>query len=203
MRELGGQYVIFSYNVYLFKKAGASLDAVACTVLMGTARLFFTGLASACVDRVGRRPLMIASSLVGGAAEAVGALFLLVDIPGLSWIPMAAVLVYAAAYGLGMGPVTWALMGEVIPTPVRTLGSAICSFWFSVALFGMSFAFPYLLDSAGLGVTLLLFALANVSMALIVWAFLPETRGRSLTDLQDTFKSRTEKDFSLNQEVRL
>lgn len=145
---------------------------------------------------------MIATSLLGGAAEAVGALFLLADIPGSSWMPMAAVLVFVSAYGLGIGPIPWALMGEMIPTPVHSLGSAICSFWFSVSSFGMSFAFPYLLEPAGLGATLLLFALANVAMALIVWAFLPDTRGRSLADLQDSFKPRAGTDITLNKENR-
>ncbi|XP_042876206.1 facilitated trehalose transporter Tret1-like isoform X2 [Penaeus japonicus] len=195
LRELGGQYVIFSYSVYLFKRAGAALDAFACTLLLGAVRLVFTGMAFVCVDRVGRRPLMIGTSLVGGVAEAVGAVFLLVDIPGSSWMPMTAVMVFVSAYGLGIGPIPWALMGEMLPTPVRALGSAICSFWFSVAVFGMSFAFPFLLDSVGLGLMLLLFALAHVVMALIIWAFMPETRGRSLTDLQDSFKPTTGNDM--------
>lgn len=195
LRELGGQYVIFSYSVYLFKRAGAALDAFACTLLLGAVRLVFTGMAFVCVDRVGRRPLMIGTSLVGGAAEAVGAVFLLVDIPGSSWMPMTAVMVFVSAYGLGIGPIPWALMGEMLPTPVRALGSAICSFWFSVAVFGVSFAFPFLLDSVGLGLMLLLFALAHVVMALIIWAFMPETRGRSLTDLQDSFKPTTGNDM--------
>ncbi|XP_047498471.1 facilitated trehalose transporter Tret1-like [Penaeus chinensis] len=145
LRELGGQYVVFSYTVYFFRKAGVGLDAFVCTVLVGVVRLVFTVVGAAVVDRVGRRPLLIATSLVCGAAEVVGAIFLLVDVPGSSWVPLAAVMIFVSSYGLGIGPIPWALMGELIPTPVRSIGNSVCIMDLSVFSFVISFVFPYLL----------------------------------------------------------
>ncbi|XP_063586466.1 facilitated trehalose transporter Tret1-like [Penaeus indicus] len=188
LRELGGQYVVFSYTVYLFRKAGVGLDAFVCTVLVGVVRLVFTVVGAAIVDRVGRRPLLIATSLVCGAAEVVGAVFLLVDVPGSSWVPLAAVMIFVSSYGLGIGPIPWALMGELIPTPVRSVGSSVCNLNFSMFSFIISFVFPYLLE-IGLGSAFLVFASANAILTLMLCAFLPETCGKSLSDLEDTFKS--------------
>ncbi|ROT77423.1 Facilitated trehalose transporter Tret1 [Penaeus vannamei] len=188
LRELGGQFVMFSYTVYMFQKAGVGLDAFVCTILVGVVRLVFTVVSAAVVDRVGRRPLLIATSFVCGAAEVVGAVFLLVDVPGSSWVPLAAVMVFVSSYGLGIGPIPWTLMGELIPTPVRNIGSSLCYLSFSLFTFVISFVFPYLME-IGLGYALLVFSSANAILTLLLWAFLPETRGKSLSDLENAFQS--------------
>lgn len=187
LRELGGQYVLFAYTVYLFRQAGVHLDAFLCTILVGVMRVVFTSLGCGVVDRVGRRPLIITTALVCGVAEAVGALFLLVDVPGASWVPLAAVLLFVASYGVGLGPIPWALLGELLPTPVRFIGSSICIFSFSLTQFVVSYLFPLLMDQAGVGGALLVFAVAHGALGLVLWAFLPETRGQTLSDLQDCF----------------
>ncbi|XP_069983595.1 facilitated trehalose transporter Tret1 [Penaeus vannamei] len=188
LRELGGQFVMFSYTVYMFQKAGVGLDAFVCTILVGVVRLVFTVVSAAVVDRVGRRPLLIATSFVCGAAEVVGAVFLLVDVPESSWVPLAAVMVFVSSYGLGIGPIPWTLMGELIPTPVRNIGSSLCYLSFSLFTFVISFVFPYLME-IGLGYALLVFSSANAILTLLLWAFLPETRGKSLSDLENAFQS--------------
>nr|XP_027234215.1 facilitated trehalose transporter Tret1-like [Penaeus vannamei] len=187
LRELGGQYVVFSYTVYLFREAGVHLDAFLCTILVGVMRVVFTSLGCVVVDRVGRRPLVIATVLVCGAAQALGALFLLLDVPGASWVPLAAVLLFVSSYGFGLGPIPWALLGELLPTPVRFIGSSVCTFSFCLTQFVVSYLFPLLMAHAGVGVAFLVFAAAHGALGLVLWAFLPETRGRTLSDLQDCF----------------
>lgn len=187
LRELGGQYVLFTYTVYLFRQAGVDLDAFICTILVGVMRVVFTTLGCVVVDRLGRRPLIITTSLVCGVAEAVGAVFLLVDVPGASWVPLAAVLLFVSSYGFGLGPIPWALLGELLPTPIRFIGSSICIFSFSLTQFVVSYLFPLLMDYAGVGVAFLVFSAAHGILGLVLWAFLPETRGQSLSDLQDCF----------------
>lgn len=192
VRELGGQYVIFAYTVHLFRKAGVALDAFVCTVLVGLVRFVFTIIASAIADRFGRRPLFISSCLACAVAYAVGGGFLLLELPGTSWVPLASVLTYAASYSLGIGIMPWVLLGEVLPTPVRSLGSTICTFHFSLVQFVVSYVFPALLHATSVGVVLVIFAAAHVALTAILVLFLPETRGRSLSDLQDVFAPRSQ-----------
>ncbi|XP_069983644.1 facilitated trehalose transporter Tret1 [Penaeus vannamei] len=190
LRELGGQYVVFSYTVYLFREAGVAMDAYACTILVGVVRLACTVLGSLLLDRVGRRPMLLATSVVCGLAELVGGAFLLGQFPGASWVPLAAVLVFVSSYGLGLSPVPWVLLGELLPTAVRSVGTSICVFNFALTIFAVSYTFPPLVEFAGVGTALVVFAGFHAALSAVVWAFLPETRGKSLSDLEDAFTSR-------------
>ncbi|XP_063588845.1 facilitated trehalose transporter Tret1-like [Penaeus indicus] len=189
LRELGGQYVVFSYTVYLFREAGVSMDAYTCTILVGAVRLACTVLGSLLLGRVGRRPMLLATSVVCGLAELVGGAFLLGQFPGASWVPLAAVLVFVSSYGLGLSPVPWVLLGELLPTAVRSVGTSICVFNFALSIFIVSYTFPPLVEHAGVGTALIAFAGFHFVLSVITWAFLPETRGKSLSDLKDAFTS--------------
>nr|XP_045606380.1 facilitated trehalose transporter Tret1-like [Procambarus clarkii] len=190
LRELGGQYAVFSYTVYLFQHAGLHLDAFTCTVLVGVARLIATFVSSLLLDRVGRRPFFIGTSAACAISVALGGFFLLLDMPGSSWVPLAAVLMFVVAYGLGVGPIPWVLLGEFLPTPVRFIGASITTFFFAFTLFVVGFVFPELMRVVGAGGSLLIFAFFNVVLAVVVWIFLPETGGRTLNQLQAAFNSR-------------
>lgn len=196
VRELGGQYVIFAYTTYLFRKAGVALDAFVCTILVGLVRFVFTIIASAIADRFGRRPLFISSCLVCVVAYAVGGAFLLLELPGTSWVPLTSVLVYTASYSLGIGIMPWVLLGEVLPTPVRSLGSTICTFHFCLVQFLVSYFFPTLVQWTSVGVVLVIFAVMHAALSLLLAFFLPETRGRSLSDLQNAFVPRSQRSGS-------
>ena len=181
---------VFSYTVYLFQKAGIGLDAFTCTVLVGVVRLVATGASSLLVDKLGRKPFLFGAFLTCGIAQTTGGAFLLADIAGADWVPLAAVLVFVLAYGLSIGPVPWVLLGELLPMPVRSVGAAICTFSFSASMFLVAYLFPVLMSTLGLGGSFLLFAGANFIASLVVVVFLPETRGRSLHQLQEVFNSR-------------
>lgn len=187
LRELGGQYAVFTYSVYLFQEAGLHVDAFTCTILVGVARLVSTLAASLLLDRVGRRPLLTGTCGICAASAAFGGIFLLAEIPKASWVPLAAVLLFVLAYGLGVGPVPWVLQGELLPTPVRSLGASITIFFFAVSIFLVGYVFPELMSVAGVGGSLLVFAAFNAFLTLVLWFFLPETGGRFLHQLEDVF----------------
>lgn len=189
LRELGGQYAVFSYTLYLFKRTGANLDSYTCTVLVGVVRLVSTIISSSLLDRVGRRPCLIGACLTCAIAAGVGGTFILLeDVAGsASWMPLIAVLVFVSAYGLGIGPVPWVLLGELLPTPVRSLGASICTFCYAVMQFVVGYVFPELLLAVGVGGALLVFGAVKIILAVVLWLFLPETRGQTLHELQDAF----------------
>lgn len=66
LRELGGAMVIFMYAVYFFENAGVQLDPFTCSVLLGVCRVVFTFISAVTIDKLGRRPLLICSSVVCG-----------------------------------------------------------------------------------------------------------------------------------------
>ncbi|XP_071534345.1 facilitated trehalose transporter Tret1-like [Panulirus ornatus] len=187
LRELGGQYAVFTYTLYLFQQAGLHVDAFTCTILVGVARLVATLASSLFLDRVGRRSFLTGTCGVCAVAAAVGGAFLLAEVPRASWVPLAAVLIFVLSYGLGVGPIPWILQGELPPTPVRSVGASITTFFFAVSMFVVGYIFPELMSVAGVGGSLLVFAVFNALLTVVVWFFLPETGGRFLHQLQEVF----------------
>lgn len=196
LRDLGGPSVVFMYSAYMFAMAGVQLDAFTCSILVGAVRLLAT-IASALVsDRVGRRPMLLCTAVLCAAAQAVagGALLLGRDPTlgegALPLISLVAVLLYTAFFGVGLGPIPWVLVGELLPTAVRSLGAAIVSSVFALTVFVINFIFPSLIALLSLGGTFLLFAAVNASLALVVFFFLPETSGLTLKEVELAFASK-------------
>ncbi|XP_042878787.1 facilitated trehalose transporter Tret1-like [Penaeus japonicus] len=189
LRELGGKGPVFNFTVYMFRNAGVQLDAFYCTVFVGVARLASTCISACTLDLVGRKHLLVATAVICAASEGVAGAFLFLEVECATWVPLASVIVFVVAYGLGMGPVPWTYLGELLPTPVRSLGAALVTCCYSIIFFIVNFLFLEVLSSLGLGLTLLIFGAANLAVAIIVLFHIPETKGRTLQDLENAFAS--------------
>uniref|UniRef100_A0A0P4W5I2 Major facilitator superfamily (MFS) profile domain-containing protein n=1 Tax=Scylla olivacea TaxID=85551 RepID=A0A0P4W5I2_SCYOL len=188
LRELGGQFAIFSYAVYFFRNAGVEMKASTCTVLLGVARLFSTIACSSLLDRVGRRFILTVGCSCCAVSTAIGSIFLFWDIPGSSWVPVMAVVSFVLGYGFGVGPIPWVLLGELLPTPIRVVGASICTCMYAAMEVIVGLCFPQMMEEVGLGGSLLFFAAFNVLMIVVVRRFLPETANSSLHLLEYVFK---------------
>ncbi|XP_068251093.1 facilitated trehalose transporter Tret1-like [Palaemon carinicauda] len=192
LREFGGKNAMFSYSVYTFHQANVQIDPFICTILLGAIRLLGHIISAFTIDYVGRKPFLAGSSLFCGLSVLVSGLFLMLELPGKSWVSLGLLLVYVLSYGLGIGPITWIYIGELLPTPVRPLGSSLMVFTHSLGGFAMNYTFFKITSQLGLGLTLLIFSVPNFVVLIIVCFWLPETRGRSLEELQDAFRKKTE-----------
>lgn len=187
LRELGGAIVIFMYAVYFFETAGATFDPFTCSVLVGICRVVFTFISACTIDKLGRRPLLITSALACGLSMYVTGGVLYADATGMEWVPLTAVMFYVASFGLGVGPVPWILLGELLPTPVRSIGASICTGIFVILLFIITQIFPDLTTAIGLEDAVIAFGSFHLVLALVAFFFLPETCGKTLEELQYAF----------------
>ncbi|MCL4156568.1 UNVERIFIED_CONTAM: hypothetical protein GTU68_019918, partial [Idotea baltica] len=200
LRELGGSLVIFCYAPFFFDTAGTPLDPFSATVLLGFTRLLFTVVASFSVDIFGRRALYVNSSFVCCSMMLLTGLILMYPNPASSWVPLVAMVIFVAFYGLGPGPMPWVLMGEILPTPVRSISASICNFVFCLFFYLQTLFFPQLVVRFGLPPLLLAFGAFNAVTTFVVWLFLPETRGRTLEDLQTAFVGAALRPFKRQRE---
>jgi sugar porter (SP) family MFS transporter len=183
LQQWSGINSIFNYAEEIFRSAGYGIgDIMFNIVITGTINLVFTLVAIAMVDRVGRRTLMLVGCaaislshvLLGGAYAA-----------GLKGLP---VLVFTlcslGAYALSLAPVTWVLIAEIFPNRVRgpAVSVAVSALW--VACFVLTFAFPWLQRTAGIAATFWIYAAISVAGFLFVRAKVPETKGRSLEQIE-------------------
>ncbi|XP_066948394.1 facilitated trehalose transporter Tret1-2 homolog [Macrobrachium rosenbergii] len=188
----------------MFRQAGIELDAFLCTVFIGCVRLICSFVAAGALDCAGRRPFLIGSSVICGLAELISGVAILLNYPGTSWIPLSGLLIYVAAYGLGQGSIPWILMGELLPTPVRSVGSSVITFSYCTLLFIVNLLFFKMTESLSLGGALCLFSLANLVLAVVTFVWLPETRGKSLDELETAFtRSHRTRGQRFSQKVRI
>jgi len=205
-----GINVVLYYAPAIFKDMGAKTDAsLLSTIYVGAINMIFTVIAILTVDRFGRRGIMIMGALV--MAVAMGALgftffFRLEDIldggqsvsrfssQGAAYAAFIFILVYIAGFAMSWGPVTWVLLSEIFPNQIRgrAMALATAAIWISNLI--ISWTFPVLNNNSFLigkfnhGATYWIYGLMGILAAIFVRRFVPETKQRTLEELQQLWK---------------
>lgn len=194
LRELGGKAPVYSYTVYMFRSAGVELDAFYCTVFVGLTRFGATLVSAFILDHLGRKPVLVTSATISALALAAAGATVFLEVDEASWVPLAAMLVYVGAYAIGLGPILWAYLGELLPTPVRSMAASIITFFHFSSSFSVNYMFLEVVATFGLGRTLMVFGSVNLVIAIVVFCFIPETKGRSLQDMEKAFVAKGPKE---------
>jgi sugar porter (SP) family MFS transporter len=190
LQQVTGINVFLYYAPDIFRAvAGTGTDiALLQTVVVGAVNLLFTVIAILAVDRIGRRPLMIAGAAgMGVSLVAIGAASMAQSIGG--WL-LFFVLGYIASFALSVGPVTWVILSEIFPTKLRGRALGVATFFLWTANFIVSQTFPmmdenrWLLERFHHGFPFLVYAAFCVVLVWVVAKFVPETKGRSLEEIE-------------------
>jgi sugar porter (SP) family MFS transporter len=168
----------------------AKTSAIYANLIIGVVNVLMTVVAVRIIDRVGRKPMLYA-----GVAGMTGSLLVLgislsvLATPHHPGDPAAIITLvclgtFIASFAATWGPVVWVMIPEVLPLSVRgtAMGVAVCANW--AANFLVSQTFPPLLSSLGPGPVFLGYAAMGVLAALFVKAFVAETKGRSLEEIE-------------------
>jgi sugar porter (SP) family MFS transporter len=178
-----GINVIFNYAEEIFRAAGYDISTVLKNIAWtGSVNLAFTFVALGVVDRGGRRPLM----LFGSAALAVIYVVMGFCYHGGVKGPIMLFLVLAAiaAYAMSLAPVTWVVISEIFPNRIRGAAMAVAVGALWIACFILTATFPILNARLGSAGTFWLYAAICVAGFLFIWLRLPETKGKSLEQIE-------------------
>lgn len=184
--QVSGINAIIYYAPRIFEMTGlARGSSLLSTVGIGLVNFLFTLLALNFIDRVGRKTLMLIGSV--GLISTLGLVsqaFYTQNFSG--WAVTVYLLVYIAFFAFSQGAVIWVFISEIFPNEVRAKGQTLGSFthWVMAAL--IAFSFPMLSERFGGGHTFLFFSLMMVLQLLFVWKFMPETKGKSLEQIERT-----------------
>lgn len=189
LQQWSGINIIFNYAEEIYRAAGYGMNQVLFNIVVtGTINLVFTLVAMGCIDRFGRRGLMIWGCLGVGTAHLLAASSYHFGLQGRAvlLVTLAAI----ACYAVSLAPVTWVLISEIYPNRVRGAGVsvAVSALWASA--FVLTYTFPFLNLFFGTGGTFLLYGLICLAGAVFVSAVVQETRGRSLEQLESEFTKR-------------
>ena len=184
-----GLNVVFNYAHEVFSAAGYAVsDILMNIVVTGVTNVVFTFVAIRTVDRWGRRALMLFGSASLAVIYAVlGACYW----AGVSGVFMLALVVLAiACYAMSLAPVTWVVLSEIFPARVRGVAMAVSTFFLWAASFVLTYTFPSLNEAVGAAGAFWLYGAICVAGFLFIRARLPETKGKTLEELEHELTRR-------------
>jgi sugar porter (SP) family MFS transporter len=206
-QQVTGINAIIYYANKIFAAAGFSTVAdqtAATTWAIGAVNVVATLIAVAFVDRLGRRPLLLAGLVgMGLSLTAVGFAFRsLSDIPAepvtqsagvtnSGVVALVGLVIYIASFAFSLGPVVWTLINEIFPRDIRGRGVAVATAFNWGSAWLVSQFFLSLTDSIGQASTFWLFAALCLAAFVWIWRYVPETRGRSLEDIEAMWRQRS------------
>ena len=187
LQQWTGINILFNYAAEVYRSAGyGENDILLNIVITGTINLIFTIIAMLIVDKVGRRPMMFFGCVGIGVAHLLSALAYRANWHGAPVLLLT--LGAIACYALTLAPVTWVLISEIFPNRVRSqaVSVAVSALW--IASFLLTYTFPLFNKLLGSSGTFLGYGSICLLGALFVYAYVPETKGRSLENIESDIK---------------
>jgi sugar porter (SP) family MFS transporter len=183
LQQVTGINAVLYYAPKIFESAEVSATrALLQTVALQVVNLLFTLVAIQVVDRAGRKPLLLATSLAMGAS--------LVLLAGAFWLALSGTwvflftLAYVASFAIAMGPVVWVVLAEIFPTRIRGRAMSVATVALWVACYLVSQTVPWMFERLGQAGTFLIYALMCLVSLVFVAAYVPETKGKTLEEIE-------------------
>ncbi|KAJ0979676.1 hypothetical protein J5N97_015150 [Dioscorea zingiberensis] len=191
-QQFGGINGIGFYASETFVSAGFSSGNLG-TILMGCVQVPITIIGAILMDKSGRRPLIMVSAtgtFIGCFLAGVS-FYLKGNGVYMEWAPILAlsgILVYLGSFSIGMGAVPWVIMSEIFPINVKGIAGSMVTLvnWFGS--WAISYTFNFLMSWSSAG-TFFIFSATSVATVLFVVLVVPETKGRTLEEIQESMSS--------------
>ncbi|MBF0795776.1 D-xylose transporter XylE [Mammaliicoccus lentus] len=193
-----GINVALYYAPRIFETLGAGSDAsMIQTVVMGLVNVVFTLIAIIYVDKFGRKPLLIIGS-TGMAIGMIGMSILTANgIFGV--ITLLFMVIYTASFMMSWGPIIWVLLSEIFPNRIRSSAMAIAVAVQWLANFTITSTYPFMMDISGT-MTYGFYATMSILSGIFVWKFIPETKGKTLEELESIWEKGKPNENKQNEE---
>jgi len=213
LQQFTGINAVLYYGADIFEQAlgFGKEDILLQQILLATVNLLFTFIAMYTVDKLGRKPLL----MIGGFGMLIGFLMMgftlylsdysnvnAAGMPAISQtegiISLIGVLIFIASFAMSMGPVVWVILSEIFPNKIRSVAMSIAVAAQWLANYFVSQTFPMIVESdanklqvdGGVwnnALPYFLFSGFIVIIILFVWKFIPETKGKTLEEMETLF----------------
>lgn len=189
-QQFSGINAVIFYTNKIFEAAGTGIKETTATMIVGVVQVLATFASSLIVDKLGRKILLLGSSLVMGICQIVlGTFFYLkldknMDLSSYGMIPIVALCIVFLSFSLGFGPIPWMICGELFAPNVKALlGASAGTLNWTLAFFVTKF-FSNLVTAIHIGPVFWLFSVWCLLGFIFVLFVVPETKGMSLVDIQ-------------------
>lgn len=185
-QQFTGINAIIFYSTNIFTKAGTGISPDWCTVILGVAQVIATIIAILSIEKAGRRILLlISAALMCLTTFVMGIYFQFLKDSNVGWLPVLSICLFIVGFSVGFGPVPWLIMAELFGEDVKPLCGSIagtCNWLFA---FCVTKCFPISLDVFGAAATFWIFAVISLLAFVFIVLLVPETRGKTLNEIQE------------------
>lgn len=202
--QLSGINAVIFYTVNILKDSlGENVNEYAATVAIDTVRLVSALIGCIVVKSVGRRSLTIFSGLstamcLFGLSYYMN-LFTENSLKSYTNIPLGLFVVYTFVLSIGINPLPWCLTSELFPLQYRALGSAIVTFFNFLCLFAVVKSSPIYISIYGGSQIFCFYGICTTIGTIFLMAFLPETKNKSLQEIEDNYIAKRKHKMSRNK----
>jgi SP family arabinose:H+ symporter-like MFS transporter len=183
LQQWCGINTVFYYAEEIFSAAGYGISTILLNIVItGAVMLIFTFIAIQTVDKWGRKILMLigAAGLAGTYLILGGGYYI-----GTQGFHMVILVVTAVAfYSFTLAPITWVLISEIFPNRIRGAAVSVAVFFLWTGCLTLTYTFPFLNENLGTALTYWLYALICIAGFIVLKAKLPETKGKSLEEIE-------------------
>lgn len=191
MQQVIGINIMMYYGTTILVQSGFGHQAaLVANIFNGLVSTIATYIGMTLMNRVNRRKmLLVGITGTGSALLAIAVISrMFANSAILPFLVIITTMIFLGFFQGCISPTTWLLMSEIFPQNIRGLGMGISTFFLWMGNFVVGFIFPILLSKIGLSATFIVFVLCNIVSFWFAWKFAPETRGKSLEQIQMEFK---------------
>lgn len=189
-QQMSGINAVIFYTGDIFKDANTGIEPSVATIIVGVMQVIATFIASLVVDKLGRRILLLMSiSVMAICTILLGVFFFLkqgdpASVESLGWLPIVSLSLFIVMFSLGFGPIPWMMIGELFAPDAKGVAASMAGAFNWVLAFVVTKTFGNIRDAIGAGETFFLFSGMSIIGVVFVFFAVPETKGKSLTDIQ-------------------
>nr|CAH7744389.1 unnamed protein product [Callosobruchus chinensis] len=200
---------VMMMNLHLILEEAESIYMSASTsgIVFAVLMVIAASIASATIDKYGRKTLLIISSTLTGICLLTIAIYFSLkntgyQVDGISWIPVVAVMLYALSFKSGLGLVPIVLTAELFPAKTKALGMTVADGFYVLSAIVSLQVFQQLSKRYGMQYPFYVFATSCFVAVVFTYFFIPETKGKTLEQIQQILKGKhAEKTVKEEQET--
>jgi MFS transporter, SP family, galactose:H+ symporter len=194
-QQIAGINTVIYYAPVIIQSAGISSasGAILATAGIGLVNVLMTIVYLRLIDRVGRKPLLLTG--IGGMAVSLGILGLVFRSANhngtLAWLAVISMMAYVASFAISLGPIFWLLISEIYPLKIRNSAEGMAATFNWASNLVIALTFLTLVERLGPSWTFWLYALCTVAAWIFSLYFVPETKGRTLEEIEEFWRARS------------
>ncbi|KAI5645577.1 sugar transporter domain-containing protein [Phthorimaea operculella] len=190
LQQLSGVMVLTFFATSIFELAGSSLEPELSSIVLGSFQIVSCFIAPVCVERAGRKILLLSSTGICGISLALLGTYFFLDhqelsvVESLRWLPLTALIAFFMSYDAGFNLIPGAYLGEMYTANVRSLGSTIVMTTAWLVGFSISLIFEFMIEYLGGYGTFWFYSVSCIIAFVFTAVYVPETKGKTFVEIQ-------------------